>query len=209
MTVPPDTSVVSQNLSLPIYRGRAYHGYPANYKGDPTFLGLPFTSGSLNYRGVEYRNVLLTYDAYLERLVINHPELLYPAQLEPAWISHFSIGEHRFEQFSDQQMKIEGALEVLVDGNDVRLLVEHRRLLRKEASQSELLRSFEPETRYFLQWQGEMYEIERKGDLYNAAPEFKKALKSYYKENDLSFKRQRRESLRKLVAQLQKLMQSR
>lgn len=204
----PQFTRMEQDLSVPLYRGKAYHGYPSSYQGSATFLGEDFRTGSVEYRNVKYNDVEITYDAYLERVVINHPRFLYPVQLEPSWVGSFTIGEHGFVAIKHPELEIDGHLEVLVKTADTRLLVEHRKLLAKQAGARELLRSFRDETRYFLEYRGKLHLIENRRDLYKAAPEYKKQLKSFYKEENLSLKKKKRSGLKAMVFQLQNLMNS-
>ncbi len=193
------------DLNLPLYRGKAYHGYPSHYLGRATVPVSGFSSGDIIYQGVHYGNVELMYDAYSQQLIVNHPALLYPAALETSWVSKCQIGEHSFRNISNPELQIDGLLAVLVETPQIDLMKQHRRKLEKRVKKEELQYHLVDHSRYIINYNGKLYEINSKKDFYRMAASHKKPLKKFYKKENLNFKKKPEEALRSLTLFLYQL----
>jgi hypothetical protein len=84
-----------------LYNGKFYtYNYPSSVKGTPFFNGLTFVQGSVQLRGVLYKNIPLKYDVVNQELVLQNKYAAAGEQhivISEAWLESFNLEDKHFE----------------------------------------------------------------------------------------------------------------
>lgn len=175
---PPDSSFIFIN-------GWQYHLTPAN-QGHPFLNEKSWKFGSLDSELGEIEEVLMNYDTYRDELVVQQiirgePGLIV---LNPLYINSFQLDGMSFVNTGRMGFEadpgFQGYFRILY-GGDLYLLRKYSKNLEETGSTAGS--SFEPETRNFLVYQGDFYEIRGNSSIYAVFPRFKKEIRSYLRSN--------------------------
>lgn len=166
-----------------LYTNRVEVGYsPYLYVNHPYWDTDEFQKGAVCYSGLLYTDVPLRYDTYKKQLVVITPEKRILLLVDMRKVDYFVIGEKKFMPHNDTYAAL------LYDGPQMKLTqytlckmgpsVEKGRVSYKQ---------FEKRARFVLS-KGEMeYIVTSRSSFLKLFPDYKKQLKRYVKEQNLSF----------------------
>lgn len=190
---------------LPLFSGPVFGGYPSTYEGSPYFLGSDYAMGEITYRGIEYSQVPINFDAISQQFIVKHPEVLYPISLENTWVDQVSIMGNRFAPLNDEKLKLSGLSQLLVKKDSIALFENHKKIVRKQPEGEQLRFIISNNNRFILSYKGDLYEIDHKRDFYRLDKKFKSELKSAYRSQNLNWKKNPQEAFSALTQTLIKL----
>ena len=121
-----------------LYRGRMQNMYPYRFNGTYYLQTRKFGTGSVQYNGKRYDNVLLNLDAYSQELVTKPTENAGTVVLFRDQVAWFTLGDRRFVnlRYMGYKEAEEGYYEVLRDGKEP-LLRLNRKFFRTEIQNRE------------------------------------------------------------------------
>lgn len=173
-----------------LYSGAEYEGAYPRILGSPFWKSNDFEKGAVCYEDIVYRDVQMAYDLVRNELVIKGFRGLNQ-RLEKAKVKNFEIAGSRFIHLGDStrnESLPDDYYHLLFDGA-VRAYAKRGKYVSR-AFAVESLDSIASTTAYFLQ-RGEAYfRIEDDKDLLTVFRSEKDALKRFWKERKLNFKKE-------------------
>ena len=108
-----------------LYRGRRQNVYPYKYNGTYYLETKRFQTGSVQFNGKLYHNVILNLDAYAMELVVKPDPTAGGVLLSPDQVAWFTLGQRRFVnlRYLGFQEVPEGYFELIKDGRTPVLLL--------------------------------------------------------------------------------------
>jgi hypothetical protein len=104
-TVGPIKSIYGLNPLL--YNGKIYKYFvPENVDGNQYLKGVDFQPGSATLKGIEYKNLLLNYDVYNQKLILkfeNEERGKSIIEVSDAWLEKFALGKQNFKIIADDK----------------------------------------------------------------------------------------------------------
>jgi len=186
----------------PLYKGKEYLDYNFRTEGDQYFQSDLWQKGAVYYDGQLYQEVSMKYDIANNVLIVDHPHLPSPVSLESNKIGHFSLLGHHFIRLVADSLSYEviktGFYDLVYDG-DVKFLVNRAKTLRDEIEGKRIRYWFEEADRYFIKVDHTFYKLKNKRSVLKLFPEQKREIKQLLKRNDIKFRRQPEEALRRIV----------
>ena len=146
-----------------------------------------FQKGALMYDGQTFYEVPLKYNIFNDLLLVNLQQgsrnLIF--QLISNKVDNFMIGEHQFKYLkSRNNIKLEGFYEVINDQGEFKIYKKHlqnsREIRDKNLAYTEFNRE-DPE--YIYQIGSDNFSLGSRSELMSNFPEFKRQIRSFYKEN--------------------------
>lgn len=178
-----------------IYAGKLEAGYPTTiYLNHPYWFFDDFSSGSVVFNGLEYKDVQLRYDAFLKQLVVNtpvsHSNVYVPMhQVEKFTMEGTEFGRRNGEVmavlFSSPRMELVKFVDVVPEEK----LIDNMKVMYE----------FKRSEKYYILCDGRTSEVSRLNSVLKLFPEWKKELKSFAKMHHLNFKEHCQSSLTSLV----------
>lgn len=187
-----------------LYSGQMEAPYSAPlYQSLPYFVSDEFSTGSVNYNRIEYRNVRLRLDLYREQLIILTPEAQYgvildPSRIERAYLHNHTAIWHTKEGNKDPE---EGYYLLPYESPSIQLLKKEK----YQIDRTKMPMRFYLKTKYYLKYNGEFYPLKNKNSFHRIFPEYKKEIDRFTKEQRLNFNAQREESLILLAKECERL----
>jgi hypothetical protein len=174
-----------------LYNGILYSGYDHQAQGHPFFLSDGFMTGSIDYDGILYPELPISYDLEKDILIISNKQRNTTIQLLTEKLSGFSIDGHNFIYLQPDSGAVNppapGFYEVLYKGSTT-ALVHHRKLL-KAGLHTEDPSNYVQYDDWYLEQNDRYQAIRSNGSLISAFRKQNKPLKEYLKKNRLNFKK--------------------
>ena len=175
-----------------LYNGKEYISYPYQFsEGHPFFLWDSWQNGELIYEGTLYKDVSILYDIVRDEVVILHFNNVTKMSLIKEKIKSFTLPGHTFIQIVADSIHssviTKGFYELLYAGKDS--------LLSKRTKNTQILyRQSFPELKvfskdhYYLKKDNKYYTVNNENSFLHQFDNKKKEIRSYKKQNRLSFK---------------------
>lgn len=146
-----------------------------------------FKSGSVDYKGQDYFELLLRYDIYLDNLTVvndaltNKPIMVFDKE----GISKFTIEGHSFENLSETIAKEgkSGFFEILLKNEYWTLYKKHSKKIFKRTDEQNLYYEFKDGYTYVLSSDNFYYPFKKVKELNSIFPDYRKDLKSIQKKH--------------------------
>jgi hypothetical protein len=177
----------NREAELPIYNGRQHLGYPRSYIGIAYFMTDEWTSGSVLYEGIWYKNLLLKYDLSTDDVVLQTPGGAGLAMIHSR-VQEFWLGDAHFIR-APLPGRTDPAFYQLLAQGKMTLIAFHRKVVEEKILEREVERSFNYTVRYFVVTEGEMHHIKRQKDLTRLLGEQRQKGVAEMKSKGQSFKK--------------------
>jgi len=119
-----------------LHNGKQYTYFlPAGTSGSPFFHGPEYEQGSVQIRGISYKNLLLNYDVYNQQLILRFKTLAGNEQLmaiSNAWLEAFTFGNKQFELLALQDTMRQ--IYQVIGTGDIRVLYSFTKILSLDKS---------------------------------------------------------------------------
>lgn len=186
-----DTERSAQGHTL-VHQGVEVAPLPKNIKGTP-YLWEDFESGTITYAGLIYGNTLMQFDAVHQRVLTQHPFGSFPIEFVQSKVTAFEASGRRFMNV-DLPGGPSGFYQVLNAGR-VTVLARRRKELRERVSGNEVERFYHSMDQLFLLKEGVLHRIQTHKQLWALLGDQKSAIKKIWKDQGLSFRRQKEQAL--------------
>jgi hypothetical protein len=188
-----------------LYNGIQHAGYPFVFEtGDhPFFYSAAATTGAVVYNNIVYPNINLHYDEVADVLIFE--DATHRIQLINERVSRFTIAENNFIRIVKDSLGesaiSSGFYNLLYEGNTAAIKKEVKKIREEVRNNSEgVLRHIETKTYYYIKKKNEYYAVKRKKNVLGLLKDKKKEVQQYIKDNNLSFKNDRDNMLKKITA---------
>jgi hypothetical protein len=180
-------SLIGQTSSG-VYKGVNYtNEYRAINEKHQFFKSGDFKTGSVNYKGQDYFELLLRYDVYLGNLLVvndalaNRPIMVFDKE----GITRFTIDGHSFEYLSPKRSaEVEaGFFEVLLKNETLTLYKKHTKKIFKRTDAQSLYYEFKDGYSYVLHSDNDFYPFKKVKEVISIFPDYKKELRSIQKKH--------------------------
>lgn len=177
-----------------VYEGNQYINQDPRIKIHPYYVVDSLQTGSVVYKGVQYRNVDMIYDIVRDELVVQPPGGGYRLRLEADKITTFSLGPHRFARIvGDSVAGIRtGFYEIIYNGK-AKALAKRIKTIHEDISGGSYKGDYLLKDRYIIQKDGAFHEVKSKRSVLNVFPDQAKELRKYARANHLKFNDEKRE----------------
>jgi len=200
-------SVFNKSLGeeSPIYNGPEYSFYPPIYKGNAYFMDInSFTSGSIYYDGILFKNVPMLYDLYSDKVVVLLYNHFSKFSLLNDRLKSFDFSGHHFinilaDSLEENSNIKPGIYDQLYNGK-LQVLVKRTKNIQNSPGTTGVESYFNPVTDYFLKKNNVYYRIGGEGSFINVLKDKKKELQQYIKANKIKFRKTPEESMVKLAS---------
>ena len=185
------TYIHSNAAEAQLYNGILYPGYDRQAQGHPFFLSDGFITGSVDYDGILYPELPLSYDLEKDILIIPNKQRNTTIQLLTEKLSGFAIDGHSFIYLSPDSGAVNppapGFYEVLYKGSTT-ALVHHRKLL-KAGVHTEDPSNYIQYDDWYLEQHDHYQAIRNNSSIISAFRKQNRPLKEYLKKNRLNFRK--------------------
>jgi hypothetical protein len=187
----------------PIYNGSLYQGIDYTFqKGFPYFLLEKIGKGSIEYDNVFYPNLSLIYEDYRQNIVVI--DQAFQLKLVNEKIRSFTIDDHHFEYMPldslNKGLPAVGFYEVLYAGKS-KVLKYTTKKIREILSVSEGLRRYMDESNdYYIRSWNSYTIVNTRHEFLNFVSDHKKEVQRFIRKNDLSYKSDQDNTLKKAAA---------
>jgi hypothetical protein len=185
-----------------LYNGKKYSYFlPSGTGGNQFLASSAFVEGDMVIRGKGVKGVLLNYDIYNQKLLLQYADETGAFQIievSEAWLEHFSLGDMNFIYLAGNEQ--DRIYQALGDG-PYRVLYYWRKSLKLSNSMGDGNYTFSPpvKTRYVLV-NGELHPFRSKGSLIRIFdPAHKPAIKRYFHENGINPKKASDQAMTELI----------
>lgn len=153
------------------YRTKTSHQY---YKLDA------FVLGNVNYQNHNFYDVYLKYDLADDQLIcsIKHNKSSVAIVLEQDLVSSFTINTKQFKKTAL------GYLEELYSNANLTFLKKYKKEKKKKLNDSFLYYKFISKPIYYVKFNNNYFEINKRKDLLKALPNYSKLIKNFYRQNN-------------------------
>ena len=188
-----------------LYNGGEYVDYTYDInEGHPFFESPDFKPGSVLYDGILYENVPLLYDMVTGKVVINDPHKVFKLALINERVSEFIVSTHKFvrlvKEDSEKTVITTGFYELLYSGASGVFKMKKKKIV-ENITISEGIRRYIVETNtYFIRKKESFYNVSSKSDLISIYKDKKKEIEQYMRNNKLSFKTNKENTLIQVTA---------
>ena len=174
-----------------LYNGILYPGYNRQAKGHPFFLVDSFITASIDYDGILYPMLPLSYDLEKDIVITPNKKQNTTIQLLTEKVSGFTIDGHNFIYLLPDSSAVNppppGFYEVLYKGSTT-ALVRHRKLVQAGIHIEDPSNYVQFED-WYLDRNGHYTAIRTNSNLISTSRKQDKSLKDYLKKNHLDFRK--------------------
>jgi len=175
-----------------LYNGTLYPGYDRNGQGFPFFLSDTLLTGSVEYDGIFYPEVPLSYDIVIDMVIMPDARRTFQFQLIAEKLRYFDVAQHHFLYLAPDSNAIRaptaGFYEELYHGKAT-ALARHIKKVQSIGRADENLFRYRQYDYYFLEVKGRYYPIHSEGDLLDAFGTDRNRVRDFIKKSRLRFKR--------------------
>ena len=174
-------------LKPALYNGPQHYGYSPLVKGFAYYSTNEWTTGSVLYDGLLYRNMPLMYDAYADKLVVKH---IYGVSFSPLSdkIQRFTLGNDVFVRLD----KSSGApdtrfYQLSVDGA-AQLYVSRIKILLEKIVDNSVEQSFISKDRFYILKESKFQHISSQSDLLDVLKDKRREVLQHIKSGNVKFR---------------------
>lgn len=166
-----------------LYTSKVEVGYsPYLYINHPYWDTDEFKKGAVCYGGLVYNDLQLRYDTFKKQLIVITPEKRILLQVDMRKVDYFIIGDKKFVPHNDTFAAI------LYDSPQMRLTQYVQCKMGTPVEKGRIsYRQFEKPARFVLSKDGVDHTVTSRSSFLKLFPVYKKQLKKYAKEEQLSF----------------------
>ena len=172
-----------------LYNGSEYTAYYPSSIGTPFWDTSGFQKGIVSYEGVVYRGVPIAYDLVSNEVLIRDPRLVI-IKLDQTKIDFFQVGNHVFIKFNkdeySQNTLPEDIYDLLYNGN-MKVYVKRKKQVSRNYN-AEGRFAFISFNAYFVYKDSAYHSISGKNDLLKLFRDKDDAIRTFWKQNKLSYK---------------------
>jgi len=185
------------------FNGSQNIGYTqAVIEKNPYFESSNFTKGSIVYDQVYYNNVSLLYDEAADQVILQ--DSLHRIELITERLEAFSIAEHQFQYLikdnaNNNALLKTGFYQVLID-NKTSLYTKETKKISEKIQGNELTYTMESSHYYYIKKAGRYFEVDSKKSVFRLLKDKEKDLRHYLKTQHLNYRKDKINTLSKLVA---------
>ncbi len=173
-----------------LYSGAEYEGAYPRVLGSPFWNSDDFKPGTVCYEGIAYYNVSLAYDLVRNEVIVKGFQQL-SMRLERGKVNYFILAGHTYLHLTDSVGKNsppDDFYDLLYKG-EVWAFAKRTKAITK-AFTAEGQDTITGRTSYFLRKDSAYYSVDNPNDLLKVLSGDKNALKSFWKEQKLNFKKE-------------------
>ena len=191
-----------------LYNGPQPEPYLSFTEGDPYFKTSTFSSGTVGYNGLIYREVPILYDLVRDELIIRHPQGdAFSVTMEK--VDSFSFSGHYFIK-----LKIDSTTSPLtkssfyekVFAGRIMLLARNRKFIQEQSGTTSFERKIYERNQYYLLKDGKYYPVKNKKSLLAVLKDKRNELQHYIRKNNLEFRDNIKAYMTQVVAYYDQLM---
>lgn len=184
-----------------MFAGKVEPGYSlAVYTNHPYCLSGEFSTGDILFKGLLYKDVLLRYDAYLKRLVVNVPVKRSNVYVQMNPVERFTLGGLNYERRNGEFVAI------LFSGPRMELIEQADVTMKERFMDSKVMYEFKRDVKYYVLRGGRKHEVSKLKSVLKLYPGLKKELRSFARMHHLNFKEHRQSSLISVVKYADELL---
>lgn len=182
-----------------VYQGYEYVPYFLPVSGTPFYLSKEWHTGDVTFEGVWYSGLPLQYDVFKDQLVLQSPDKMYRIALAMDKVTRFTLGEnHSFIRIIKKDSLGTGNLatgyyELLVEGKAT--LLARRTKVVNVPTEPGMSRNFRETDSYYIKKDGAYFPVRSRKSILNALSDQKAALKKYIRQEHISYRDGREESI--------------
>ncbi len=197
---------IAGNFAL-AFNGIVEKGYHTGYFNTP-YYPEEYTSGSFNYRGLEYSDVKMRIDCHTKKLIALTPDGKMNRVIHPTEVKRATIGERTFVYFNKTEAApSEGYYAVLHEGKEFSIYsLRYVSDFIQEIHGRVMLRGFSLKDRVFLVKNGQWIPLSGKNSFIKHFKDQKEALNNYCREKGLRFKKENHSDWTELAAYCETLI---
>jgi hypothetical protein len=172
-----------------LYNGSEYTAYYPSSAGTPFWDTLGFQKGTVGYEGIVYRSVPIAYDLVSNEVLIRDQKQVI-IKLDPAKIDFFQVGNHVFIKFNgDDYSKNTLPVDIydLLYNGSMKVYVKRKKTVSRNAN-AEGRFAILSYNAYFVYKDSAYYNISGKNDLLKLFRDKDDAIRTFWKQNKLSYK---------------------
>ncbi|MGN7786594.1 hypothetical protein ACTJIJ_18820 [Niabella sp. 22666] len=174
----------------PLFNGALYVDYTHTVSGSLPFWNntRDFIKGDISYKNILYKGVLMNYDVYKDKLLIQHPVNYKIFEVQQKDIAWFDLTPHRFSaiQFTEKGLR-PGFYEVVYNGRKSAVYGKHSKELSQDLSENATRHSFVSRCIYYVYRDGQSFRITTMKNLLQAYKN--EEVKSYIKNKKFNVKK--------------------
>lgn len=204
---------VSENLNnfylnilhsqAPIYNGKVYKpDLKLDGDGHTLFYDSRYTTGTVVYNGLTYRNISLLYDLVLDQLVLLNFDKVGGIMVPPDYIDSFSLHEHTFINLKPEKTQATGIspgyYDLLYRGTKD-LLVKRTKKITETTNQHKVVRTVSQQDKYYLLKDSVYIPINNKNHLLKQLSETRRQNQLFIKQQRLNFRKEKENAMVELL----------
>jgi hypothetical protein len=187
----------------PIFNGKMYRPNSNFDEGTHTlFINNQYTLGSIFYDEILYKDMNIMYDLVLDQLILLNFDKVGGLVVFPHRVKSFKLHEHTFINIQPDSLNKKnissGYYDLLVEGK-VNFLAKRSKKIQETTNQEKVKRIVYQQDKYFLLKDDIYYSIKNKNELLKQLKVTHDQNQQYIKSNKLKFKKNKEESMIRLV----------
>ena len=186
------TYTTSPTADWRLYNGPLYLGYDRHAQGHPFFQADSGLTGAINYDGIFYPSLNLSYDLVKDVVIIPDKQHSAWMQLLTEKLTSFSLGPDRFIYLSPDSAAVDqpaaGYYQLLFDGK-ARALAKHWKQVQNNGKAEENLSIYRQYTSWYLELNNRYIPIRSQNSLLKAFGAGDKGLRNILHSKNISFKK--------------------
>ena len=189
--------------------GKLYDGIeyiPYDYqitRGSPYFQSTKYSSGYVVYNNILYENIPLMYDLVKSKVVLNSYYKIFSIELNNEKITQFGILGHTFIRISKDSsangLIKTGFYDLLYTGK-LSLLKKQNKNIQEEYNGSLIEKYILDGTEFYIRKDAKFFSANTKKSVLKILADRKKDIKQYIRKNKLNIRKDKDQSLVKIVA---------
>ena len=191
---------LSMDKESALYNGPEHIGYDPKMIGSAYFGSNDWQTGSVYYDGILYRNVPMKYDEVLDKVVVQHFNIIFKLELFSNKVKWFDIAGHTFINIhSDSASTVKpGFYDLLASGN-VTVLAKRTKIIAEFIEGNEVKRRIDEKDLYYAVKGNTYYTLSNKRSLLKVLNDRRKEVQQYLRKNKIKFKRKSEYAIVKAV----------
>jgi hypothetical protein len=177
----------SLGVSLPLYNGRQFYGYPASFKEHAFYPVNEWSTGSILFDNMWYNNVPVMYDVYKDEVVVMHPNGV-PFVLFSDRVQEFSLRGHVFVRLFAAKDKIATGFYERLSTGKATIFAKRVKLLDEKIIGLEIERKFIIKDMFYVQKDKLYTRINKQQSLLSVLKDKHGELQQYIKQSRIRFK---------------------
>ncbi len=172
--------------------------------GHAYFLTDDWQEGFIHYDGQLYENVLLKYDLFRNKVIVEHPESHQEIELISEQIKYFGLGDQFFVRL---QLPPVGFYARIYDG-DVKVYAFHYKTTQDNLTTKTKTTEFLTKRKLYIFKDATYHLVNSKGSALSVLKEEKSELKKMLNQENISFEKNKEVALRKMGERFDQLKRS-